>query len=169
MARLRKGVAYRRLEGPYTRVSKFKGQAFVKGVPGIKISRFEMGDPKRDFDQRLYLVALKDLQIRHNAIEAARLTSNHFLEKNLVKNYFLKLRVYPFHVLRENPLATGAGADRFSTGMSHSFGKPISSAARIKKGKVIFELRVNKENLKIGQIALKRASAKLPCPCKIVC
>ena len=46
--------------------------------------------------------------------------------------YFFQLRIYPHHILRENPLAAGAGADRMSTGMKCAFGKPISVAARVK-------------------------------------
>ncbi|MBI4170413.1 MAG: 50S ribosomal protein L16, partial [Candidatus Aenigmarchaeota archaeon] len=31
-------------------------------------------------------------------------------------------------MLRENALATGAGADRFQSGMRQSFGKPVGTA-----------------------------------------
>jgi large subunit ribosomal protein L10e len=74
---------------------------------------------------------------------------------------------YPHHILRENPLAAGAGADRFSTGMAHSFGKPISVAAQFKKGQPVFRLAINKEKLEVGRSALKRAQYKLPCDCLI--
>lgn len=167
MARLRKFVCYRRVERANTRISKYKKHAFVKGSPPSKLSKFEMGDKTGKYDVILHLVPEMDLQIRHNALESARMSSNRVLETALGKNYFYQIKVYPFHVLRENPLASGAGADRFSTGMSHAFGKPIGVAAQIKKGQPIFELRVNKKDIKLAKGALQRAAYKLPCKCRI--
>lgn len=168
MARLRKFAAYRKLERPYTRISKFRKKSFIRATPHKTIVRFDMGHPNKQFECRLELISKADLQIRHNALESARMTCNRVLEAQLGKfGYRLKIRVYPFHVLRENPLAAGAGADRFSTGMAHSFGKPISSAAQIRKGQVIFSLNVNKANLPVARTALHRALHKLPCACLI--
>ena len=73
----------------------------------------------------------------------------------------------PHHILRENPLASGAGADRMSTGMAHSWGKPISLAARVHEGQDIMVLDVTKDMLENAKKALKRASYKLPCSCRI--
>jgi len=169
MARIRKFAAYHNLERPYTRISKFTKKNFVRGgFPQMKIVRFEMGDPKRKFDVTVRLNSKRSMNIRHNAFESARMTSNGLLEKNLGKLYHLKIKVYPFHVLRENPLAAGAGADRMSTGMKLSFGKAIGSAARIKEGQTLMEVRVDKENLKLAKEALTRASKKFPCSCKIL-
>lgn len=167
MARLRKFVAYRRLERPNTRVSKFKKHSFVKANPAHTIVRFDMGHQQKKFDYRLELVSKADLQIRHNAIESARQTSNRMLEKTLGNEYTLKVMIYPHHILRENPLAAGAGADRFSTGMAHSFGKPISKAARVKTGQTMFRLDVNKINIETAKKALQRAQYKIPCGCLI--
>ena len=107
--------------------------------------------------------------MRDVAIESARLTTNRYLEKFVGKGmYKLKLLIYPHHVLRENPLAAGAGADRMSTGMKASFGKPIGVAAQFKKGKVLMRLDVDAANLEHGKIALNRAKYKIPCSCQIV-
>ena len=46
MARIRKGVSYRRLERPYTRKSKFRAKSFVRAVPHSKIAKFEFGNFK---------------------------------------------------------------------------------------------------------------------------
>jgi len=168
MARLRKFSAYRRLERPYTRTSRLRKKSFIRASPRVNIVRFTMGDPKKRFAYQLDLCSKEHLQIRHNAIESARMTCNRFLEAKLgKKGYHLKIRIYPFHVLRENPLAAGAGADRMSTGMKKSFGKPIGNAARVKEGQTIFSLQVSKPDLKIARTALKRASYKLPCSCRI--
>lgn len=168
MARLRKFVAYRRLERPYTRTSKFKTKAYVRMTPTVKVVRFDTGAPSKAFQCTLSLLSRSDLQIRDNALESARQTSNKLLETYLGLNGFhLKVKVYPYHVLREHALASGAGADRFSSGMAHSFGKPIGVAARIKKGQTIFQVRVDKQNLAVAKQALERASKKLPCSCTI--
>ena len=44
MAKLRKWCAYRTLERPYTRFSKFRKKGFVKSRPGKKIIKFDMGN-----------------------------------------------------------------------------------------------------------------------------
>jgi large subunit ribosomal protein L10e len=168
MARLRKFSAYRRLERPYTRTSKFKDKSFIRMTPNILIAKFETGNLKKKYPYVLNLVSKDDLQIRDNAIESARMTSNRLLEKVLGPSGFkMKTRIYPFHVLRENPIAAGAGADRFSTGMQKSFGKPIGSAARVKKGQAIFEVGVEEAGLEVARQALNRAAKKLPGSCTI--
>ena len=169
MARLRKAVAYRKLERPYTRYSKYKKMRFVRAKPVCRVVRFDMGNAQKEFEMSLHLVSKDGLQIRDNAIEAARQTANRTLEKVLGKTgYHLKIRVYPHHVLRENPLAAGAGADRMSTGMAHSFGKVIGISARVKKGQTIFSVRLNKKDIMLGKQALTRASRKFPCACTIL-
>ena len=169
MAKTRKFCAYRTVERPYTRYSKFKSKSFVRARPVCRVVRFDMGNDKKKFEYTLELKSKKDLQIRDLAIESARLTCNRVLENEVgKKNYKLKIMIYPHHVLRENPLAAGAGADRMSTGMKHSFGKPIGIAAQVKKGKSLFKVDVNKEHLPLAKKALKRALHKVPCSCTIV-
>ena len=163
MAKLKKFVAYRRLERPYTRISKFRKKGFVKSAGSTKIVSFTLGNPNKKFKYKLNLIAKNMLNIRDNAIESARQTANKILEKELGQgNYFFQIKVYPHHILRENPLAAGAGADRMSTGMSHSFGKAIGYAARIKKGKIILSVSVNKTGLETAKKAIKRTTYKFP-------
>ncbi len=169
MARLRKFVAYRSMERPYTRFSKYKKLSYVRSRPVCKVVRFDVGDVGKSFPFNLDLVSKTDLQIRDNAIESARQTANRVLEKNLGKGgYRFMTRIYPHHVLRENPLASGAGADRLSTGMAHSFGKSIGIAAQVRAGHPLFTIQINKEHLKLARLALKRASYKVPCTCSII-
>ena len=168
MAKLRKFASYRNIKRPYTRTSKFKAKAYIRMAPNVKVVRFETGDSKKSFDYTLSLLSRSELHIRDNALESARQTSNKLLETYLGTNGFhLKVAVYPYHVLREHALASGAGADRFSSGMAHSFGKPIGVAARVKKGQTLFQVSVDKQNLEIAKQALERASKKLPCSCII--
>jgi len=79
----------------------------------------------------------------------------------------MKIRIFPHHILRENPLATGAGADRMSTGMKKSFGKSIGIAAQVKANKILFTIKVNKNGIEVARKALKKAAHKLPCRCII--
>jgi len=168
MAKLIRAVAWRRLERPYTRKSKYRKHNYVRSVPHNKIVKFDMGNLTEDFPVILTLKSGADIQLRHNALEAARQSSNRYLEKKLGKlGYRLRVRVYPHHILRNNPLAAGAGADRMSTGMSRSFGKPVGIAARVRKGQPVFEVRVQKNHVDVAKEALRRAKNKFPCTCTI--
>ena len=169
MAKLRKFVAYQNLERPYTRISKYTKKNYVRGGrPHMKVIKFDMGAPHKEFDSVLKLNSKTAMNVRHNSMEAARMTSNRLLEKTIGKEYHLRIKIYPHHVLRENALASGAGADRLSTGMKKSYGKSVGSAARVKEGQTLMELRINKENIKLGKEALSRAAKKFPCSCKVV-
>ena len=168
MAKLRKNCAYQKLERPYTRISKFTKKNYVRGgFPHMKVIKFDMGNPRKEYDTTLRLNSKTSMHVRHNAIESARMTSNRLLEKNLGKLYHLRIKIYPFHVLRENPLASGAGADRMSTGMKKSYGKSIGCAARVKEGQTLMELRIDSKNVRLGKEALLRAAKKFPCSCSV--
>lgn len=166
---LRPARCYRKLERPYTRISISKPRkGYVKGVPPSKIHRFNSGVGKPEFTTTMYLVAKWPVQIRSNALEAARLGASKRLEKVLgADGFFLRVLIFPHHVLRENPLATGAGADRFQTGMRQSFGRPIGNAARTKENQRVLEARVAPANEEVCRKALKIASSKIPSPCYI--
>jgi large subunit ribosomal protein L10e len=167
MAKLIKGVAWRRLERPYTRRSKYKKKAFVKAAPYNKIAKYEMGD-HGTYNYSCTLLSTADLQIRHNAIESARKTANKHLESKIGKTgYMFKLRIFPHHVIRNNPLATGAGADRMSQGMAHSFGKTIGLAAQVHKNQILMEIQCNSQHIPVARQSLKRAQYKVPCGCSI--
>jgi large subunit ribosomal protein L10e len=167
---LRPGRVIKRKKRPWTRVSTKKPRkSYVVGVPFPRIHVFEMGNKKVKFDCEVYLVSKDDVQIRHNALEAARIVSHKFLEKKVggANNYFYKILVYPHNVIREKPIATGAGADRFSQGMRKAFGKPVGRAAIVKAGQRIIMARVNKQHVDIAKQALKRASSKMRCRTRV--
>ncbi|MAG15706.1 50S ribosomal protein L16 [Candidatus Woesearchaeota archaeon] len=162
MPKMRRSRAYIRIERPYTRISKFRKKSFIRITPARKIVRFNMGE-ERKRKYSLDLVSKASVQIRQEAIESARMTSLRWLEKNVPGKFFFRIRKYPYHILRENPLAAGAGADRVSTGMKQSFGKPIGVALQLKKGEKLFTVTVNEANLEIARKALQRATKKMPC------
>ncbi len=163
MAKMRKSVSYRKIERPNTRVSKYKNKSFIRITPTIKIVRFDMGDSKKQFEYKFHLIPKKSVQIRQEAIESARQATTRFLEGNLGKTGFhFKIRKFPYHILRENPLAAGAGADRMSTGMQKSFGKPIGVACQVFKGDKLFTISVEKAHIQVAKRALHNAAKKLP-------
>ncbi len=154
---------YRAVKGqPYTR------KKFVRGFPPPKITKFTMGDTKSEFEYEAKLLALEKAQIRHNALEAARVATNRYLGNKLSEHYCLRVRPYPHAILRENKMIFGAHADRLQDGMRRSFGKPIGTAARVKPEQVIMTVNVNADGVQAAKEALKRGSAKLPIPCKII-
>lgn len=135
-------------------------KAFITGVPGSKIHIFNMGELHGNYDTEVALVCNSKVQIRHNALEAMRVACNQVLSRAF-KEYYFKIRIYPHHVMRENPLASGAGADRFQTGMAKAYGKPIGRAARVKPGQKIASIYISREKIPTAKKALKRAIMKL--------
>jgi len=154
---------YRIVKGqPYTR------KEFVKGFPQPKITKFTMGDPNAKFEYEARLIALEKAQIRHNALEAARVATNRLLMEKLSNNYLLQVHPYPHIILRENKMIFGAHADRLQDGMRRAFGKPIGTAARVLPNQTIITVKVNADGVEVAKEALKRGSAKLPIPCRII-
>lgn len=168
---LRPAKCYRWDSPAYTRVSNNPADSFITGIPGSKITRYEMGNLSAEFDTEISVVTDENIQIRHNTLESSRITANKILEDEVgVNNYRFKIRVYPHHVLRENVMATGAGADRVQEGMRKAFGKPIGVAARVKKNQAVLSVYVNKKEETITKVrnALKTATKKLPGSMKII-
>ena len=152
------GANYRRGNGqPYAR------KKYIKGKPQIKIAKFQSGKPD-NYDYCVQLLVNENVQIRHMAIEAARLSANKTIEKVAGENgYQSRLRTYPHVLLRENKMIATAGADRLQEGMRRAFGKAVSLGARMKRGQCIYEVNIKKEHLEHTKKALKGACVKLPC------
>lgn len=167
MAVLRPGRSMRRLERPWTRFSVKKAKSYIPTMPAGKMHQFIIGEQNGNFDTTLKLVAKAPAQIRDNALEAARIVATNFLEKKVPKGYFIRFLLYPHQIIREKPIAQGAGADRYSRGMKLAFGKPTFKAVQINQGQTLLTLQVNKNNLDIGKVALKKAALKLPTPMRI--
>ncbi len=150
-----------------------RGQAYTRkqytrGFPPPKIVKFTMGDTKASFDYEARLIALKRAQVRHCALEAARVATNRVLMDKLVNDYLMLVHPYPHVILRENKMIFGAHADRLQQGMRRSFGKAIGTAARIEPDQPIMTVRVKTSAVETAKESLKRGSAKLPIPCRVV-
>ncbi|MFB6096204.1 MAG: 50S ribosomal protein L16 [Haloferacaceae archaeon] len=151
---------------PYTR------REYITGIPGSKIAQHNMGnlqaDPE-DYEVQISLQVEEQCQLRHGALESARLSANrHLLKEAGEGTYKMVLRKFPHHVLRENKQATGAGADRVSDGMRQAFGKPVGTAARVQKDDIIFTAYCDPEDAATVKEAFRRAYNKLSPPCRIV-
>ena len=154
---------YRYVRGQATTRKEYMG-----GIPSSRIAQFDMGNNKEDFPIELSLVANEKCQIRHTALESARISANRVMDKQVgPANYHIKIRVYPHIVLRENKQATGAGADRVSQGMRSSYGKNVSTAARVKPNQIIMTIGTTKQYFVNAKDALRKAGMKVPTPCRV--
>ncbi len=148
---------------PWARFSRKKPKkSYVKAIPHTSLLTFNMGKDKPEYGLTLELVAKQHIQIRSNSLESARLTCNKFLESNIPESYYFKIVVYPHNVIREHRMAQGAGADRTSKGMTASFGKPVSIAARLRAGQAVFRVKTRAENRSVVAKAFGRATSKMP-------
>ncbi|MBS7624435.1 50S ribosomal protein L16 [Candidatus Bathyarchaeota archaeon] len=154
---------YREVKGmPYTR------HEYIHGAPQPKITKFTFGKPSENYTYQVSLVSEERVQIRHNALEAARIAANRYLQKMLGERFFMRVLIFPHVVLRENKMIFGAHADRLQEGMRRAFGKPIGRAARVEPNQEIIIVQVDESGLEAAKEALRRASAKLPTPCRII-
>src|SRR3954453_20326759 len=139
-----KGVNYREHRGmPYVR------REYIAGKPQIKIARFSSGQAKNDYDYKIELLATAKIQLRHNALESARLAANKTMAKTGKMSFFSTLKVYPHVILRENKMIATAGADRIQEGMRKAFSKTTGLTARIQPGQVVFQANNNAANLSL--------------------
>jgi large subunit ribosomal protein L10e len=173
MVSLRKAAAYsKHYARPNTRTSKKRAKSFIKTSPPNKVVKYNMGKrdkyDKGDFEIVLRLNTAEDIQIRDTAIEASRQYITRRLDKELPGQFYFEIRLFPHHILRENKMLTGAGADRMQSGMKHAFGKMSGRAAMLKEGKEIFLIAVSGDkNMRIAKAALRAIKAKLPCKTKL--
>ncbi|MCG3227518.1 MAG: 50S ribosomal protein L16 [Candidatus Heimdallarchaeota archaeon] len=153
---------YTKVSGPAnTRVGQY-----VRGVPDSRIRSYDTGNRKANFPVDVHLVSTDKCQIRHTALEAARIAVNRHLERNLgIENYHMTIRIHPHHILRENKMMAVAGADRIQDGMRKSFGKPTDRAARVKEGQELVTVRTYAQNYHIVKGALKRGADRFPTKC----
>ena len=171
---LRPGHCYRHTrDRAYTRhATTVQSKDHIGAVPGLRTRQFNMGNGQKEFDtvcDLIIKVPKNGVQIRDNALESSRLMINRGLIKLVGKeDFFLKLRVYPYHILRENKQAQGAHADRIQKGMSHAFGKVIGRAMRGRNGQKIFSVLVMDEKKEAAREALLRANARLPCDIDVI-
>ncbi|MGD6809945.1 MAG: 50S ribosomal protein L16 [Candidatus Bathyarchaeia archaeon] len=141
---------------------------YARGFPPPKIVKFTMGDTKGSFDYEVQLLSTKRVQVRHSALEAARVATNRVLMEKLVNDYLMVVHPYPHIILRENKMIFGAHADRLQQGMRRSFGTAVGTAAKVEVDQPLITVKVKAAAANTAKESLKRGSAKLPIHCKIV-
>merc|ERR1712238_480281 len=118
---------------------------YCRGVPESKIRIFDVGNKKAAVDLFpfvCHLVCDEKQQMGSEALEACRVAVNKHLTKTVGKDaYHIRIRAHPYMVLRANKMLSCAGADRLSSGMRHSYGKPIGVAARVDIGQILVSVR----------------------------
>ena len=128
-----------------------------------------MGDLSTRFPRQVHLVSREPVQIRHNALEAARVSANKVLfDKYGETGYRLQLCVYPHIILRENKMIATAGADRLQEGMRRAFGKPTGRAARVRDGQSVLIIYVPEDGVDTARKACETAGTKLPMRTRIL-
>ncbi len=147
----------------YTRYSRSKPRkSYLKVMPHRHLHIYHMGlQNEKAFDTILDLVAENDITLRDCAAEAGRVTINKILEKRINSQYYFRVLRYAFHVIRENKMLAGAGADRLSKGMRHSFGRATDVAIRLKQNDALFRIYTNSNNIGVVKEALKKGINKL--------
>ena len=159
---IRPAKTIREVKGqPWARISKKKPRkSYVKGAPNPKVRQFNMGTDKR-YELEVDLVPEYGLNVRDNALEAARQAANKYLEQNLMANYFMQVVAYPHLVIREHSALGVAGSDRISKGMKLAFGRPKGRMAMIREGRPAFKSRIMAKDLPVLKEAFNRAKLKL--------
>jgi large subunit ribosomal protein L10e len=174
MASLRKASSYSKKKvRPYTRKSAKRNKSYIKAIPQNKIVKYTMGDKKGNISGKhkfeVSLISTEKIQIRDNALESCRQLVNKTLDKSIPENFYFVVKVYPHHIIRENKIAAGAGADRLSSGMRHSFGVTSGRSAIVSPGKEIFYVSCTDEKAaRVVKVTLAKVKAKVPCKSKII-
>ncbi len=141
---------------------------YIHGAPVSKVQKFTMGDSKATYQYKVSLLAESRVQVRHNALEAARVSANKVMFDKLGETgYLIKVISYPHVILRENRMIATAGADRLQEGMRRSFGKPSGRAAIIERNKSVLDIYVSELALEHAKVAMKVSSSKLPMACRV--
>mgnify|MGYP006301209031 CR=1 FL=1 len=154
---------------PYTRQSQKGKDNYISGAPAPRITQYDMGAKKKEFEKSVVLKVEEGCGIRSEALEAGRVAANSHLNKVLdpEEEYYMKILPYPHHVLRYHPLAGVAQADRYYEGMRKPFGRPIGRAALVDDNQVIYRVKVNEGDVQEAKKALERASHKMPVSCRV--
>ena len=135
---------------------------YIPGAPNSKVARNTTGKFRSDYDFTLRLVSDGRVQVRSNALEAARVAASKKVASLTEDQFCLKVVPATSLCLTENKMIATAGADRLQEGMRKAYGKPIGVAARVRQGSVILTLGVMKENIDKAKLAMWAAGTKLP-------
>lgn len=152
--------------------SRSHRKEFVRGGADPKIRIYDMGERSKSlnsYDARIGLVITHDRRVSHLTMEAIRITINRRLVEALGKDGFhLRIRSHPYDVYREHAMMSFAGADRISSGMRQSFGRPVGKCCRLKARTIMAECGVPLKAIEEAKKAFKIAASKVCVKCIVV-
>ena len=150
----------------YQKNKPYPKSRFNRGVPDPKIRMYDGGKKKGNWDlfpACVHMVSYEKEQITSEALEAARIAANKYMQTRAGKESFhIRIRVHPWHVVRINKMLSCAGADRLQTGMRHAYGKALCKSARVNIGSILISIRTKVDCVAHAQEALRRAKFKFP-------
>ncbi len=153
----------------YTRKSRRNmTKNYIKVDPHKHLHHLQVGKVLPDYEVAFHLVARQTFYHRDNALESARIAINRVMDKQTSGKYLLLIRVYPHHIIRENKMVSGAGADRIQKGMRRAFGKPTGRAALVREGQPIVTIYTYSQFREFALTGLRKASRKLSGNWKVV-
>ena len=121
---------------------QFRGSMTGKATRGNKITNGEYG-----------IVAMEPCWIRSNQIEAARIA----MTRHVKRGGKVWIKIFPDHPVTAKPAETRMGSGK---------GALEYWVAVVKPGRVLFEISGVQED--VAREALRLATHKLPCKCKVV-
>ena len=149
----------------YQKNKPYPKSRFNRGVPDPKLRIYDVGKKKARHDAFaacVHLVCYEKEQITSEALEAARIACNKYMQTKVGREAFhMRIRVHPWHTIRINKMLSCAGADRLQQGMRQAFGKPYIKTARVAIDQVLMSIRTKPANVKYAQEALRRSRFKL--------
>merc|ERR1712166_626112 len=147
----------------YQKNKPYPKSGFNRGVPDPKLRIYDVGKKRAKHDQFsacVHLVCYEKEQITSEALEAARIACNKYMQVNVGReNFHMRMRLHPWHVVRINKMLSCAGADRLQQCMRGAFGKCLLKAARVAIGQVIMSVRCTPENISHAQESLRRSKS----------
>ena len=150
----------------YQKNKPYPNSRYCRGVPDAKIRIYDIGRKKaayNEFPCCIHLVSGEKEQISSEALEAARIACNKYMQTKAGKDAFhMRVRVHPWHVIRINKMLSCAGADRLQQGMRGAFGKPYGKTARVDIGTILLSIRCNPNTVNTAKEALRRSMFKFP-------
>jgi large subunit ribosomal protein L10e len=150
----------------YQKNKPYPKSRFNRGVPDPKLRIYDVGKKKARYDQFpacVHLVCYEKEQITSEALEAARIACNKYMQVNVGREAFhMRMRVHPWHVVRINKMLSCAGADRLQQGMRGAFGKALCKSARVEIGQILMSVRCSDDHVKHAKEALRRSKFKFP-------
>ena len=145
--------------------SRSHRKEFVRGGADSKIRLYDIGmrnRPTTDYEICVGMITKRSRRISHFTLEAIRITVTRRLQDALGKEGFhLRVRIHPYDTYREHAMMAFAGADRLSSGMRKSFGRPVGRCARVAAGQLLMEVGCDLKAITVVKEAFRVASNKV--------